>query len=112
MTNDPIVWYVEQLDYVERVALTARDDEHAEWWWDNPQTPAGTSIDRHIALHNPDAVLVDVEIKRKLIADHVDTHDCGSGPLSYRRPYVACETARLMLLEFAARPGYQEAWRP
>lgn len=70
-------------------------------------------LGRHIALHDPAAVLLQVGADRKLTTVHYP-----SDRLEYRAPLCAgcchlypCDTLLIRVEAYAGREGYQEEWR-
>ncbi|MFD8577414.1 DUF6221 family protein [Streptomyces virginiae] len=82
----------------------------------------------HIARHNPERVLAEVEVKRRLIALHEPVILRGGGgaeyfnttrvcrscepPKQFPETAYPCQTLRLLALPYADHPYYQQAWRP
>jgi hypothetical protein len=146
--DDLITWLRTQLDRRERQALAASpglwrpNAEHDEvvaaddvtvadgFALSGPQLRA--TVD-HIADNDPDAVLREVEAKRRLVELHQPANPddepregtpgwpgrpwhycrtCGSGE-AYEYPTDwPCATVRLLALPFSDRPGYREEWKP
>jgi hypothetical protein len=85
-------------------------------------------IARHAVEHDPARVLREIDVKRKLIAEHrPDTSgDCGTcarpedfdedsdGVRTWSRSAKPspCPTLRLLAAVYVDRAGYQESWRP
>ena len=161
MTNDLVTWLRAQLDEDERVAGSATS---GPWTNDDPlardgvYSPAidGFVVDceyvymgpftvhnaTHIARHDPNRVLAEVEAKRRILDLHPHQRFAEPPWLGEPRPalvedprYVGCstcnnrtspfdathqevhpgwwcETVRLLALPYAANPGYDESWRP
>ncbi|MFI2204886.1 DUF6221 family protein [Streptomyces sp. NPDC020192] len=67
----------------------------------------------HVARHDPDRVLRELEAKRALLEEH-GTRDDGSCRTCRggERPRSPCTTLRLLAVPFAGRPGYDDSWRP
>lgn len=73
----------------------------------------GTWDAQHIARHDPARVLVEVDAKRRIIAEHSTqkwsvgdrVHDC-------QWEGWPCTTLRLLALPYAGHPDYQAEWAP
>lgn len=85
-------------------------------------------VREHMAAHDPDRVLREIDAKRQLVklhgratlragggAQYFDTTTvCRSCEPSYQFPEQSwpCQTLRLLALPYADRPGYRDGWRP
>ncbi|MFI5955829.1 DUF6221 family protein [Cryptosporangium sp. NPDC051539] len=67
---------------------------------------------RHIALHDPASVLLDVALKRRLVDLHDETGHRDCSYCRYQGGDWPCETLRLMAQPFTTHPAYDAAWRP
>lgn len=69
----------------------------------------------HIARHDPERVLAEVEAKRQIVSNLskvIEEGETYKGP-DYYEGVDACElTLKLLALPYAAHPSYDEAWRP
>jgi uncharacterized protein DUF6221 len=80
----------------------------------------GRPIAEYIALHDPAAVLADVEAKRRLLALHSPTpgpnpscNTCFDGWAAVlEAANWPCASVRLLALPFASHPDYREEWKP
>ncbi|WP_159041176.1 DUF6221 family protein [Streptomyces sp. WM6349] len=75
----------------------------------------------HIARHNPERILAEVEAKRRILTLHSDAtgHSCSvTDETGYELNYAevrgddACTTLRLLALPYADHPYYRQEWRP
>lgn len=118
-------------------ATLARDADNrdSDWWW-GPN--AESAAERHIARHNPERVLADVDAKRRILLLHnipavvspkmaafglrdgekpEDDRRCaGCGLDRDDDPIVSdvsgCPILRALALPYADHPDYREEWRP
>jgi hypothetical protein len=87
---------------------------------DDRDMPEGYGI--HIARHDPERVLADVEAKRRIIGEHPhgdfgrpDSQYCEVCHDDDGNPAVTgqwCDTVRLLALPYADHPDYREEWKP
>jgi hypothetical protein len=71
----------------------------------------------HIALHDPAAVLADIEAKRRVLDEQARLLDgattCDHCDLTHEPAVdLAAVLLRLLAMAYANRPGYREEWRP
>jgi hypothetical protein len=152
MTDDIMQWLGEQLAEDERVARAASDGPwrpytgpekkwqtkgdlmHPVHTWDHmtgdPVIMTATWADsQHIATHDPERVLREIDANRRRLERHTPQPMLGrdsdeNDPSTYvlgcptcQLDVVSegdwpCEEARDMLVSYADRPGYREEWRP
>jgi hypothetical protein len=137
--DDPASFLTARLDELEAAARAATCGSHGPMWttgaggWvqvaehesgfqaeiDDPDLSVtvselehlGEDMAEHIALHDPAAVLADVDSKRRILAEH----RAGPGGCitctdrDYPEDYP-CATAKLLVLPFASHPDYREGW--
>lgn len=147
MVDELIAFFHARLDEDERWALAASPGP----WSENAESTEVLAVDgitvadgfalsgnqlratvAHIARHDPDRVLREVEAKRRILDEHAsedgDCSACGrasweENPGAYLRdePEMAdvwrptiwpCRTARLLALPYADHPDYREKWKP
>lgn len=65
----------------------------------------------HITRWNPDRVLAECQVKRRLIFDHDRDHECSSR-MFHEPPYIGCEVLRTLALPYADHESYRQEWRP
>lgn len=127
--DDLVEWLCAQLDEDERIARAAAEELGADWFYEDGYVRARRELDlvatgtqdfleeergEHIARHDPARVLREVEATRRLVALHARAyHQCVTedGPTQWHAA-DPCTTLRLLALPYAARPGYQDSWRP
>jgi hypothetical protein len=79
----------------------------------DPESSDAEGVIRHMAAHDPARVLREIDVKRRILAEHAlngwvcDT--CDNGEVEQVFP---CPTLRLLALPYADRPGYREEWAP
>jgi hypothetical protein len=74
----------------------------------------------HIARWDPARVLAEVDAKRRILELHRRVPDNVAPRLGFSAPDMCevdaqtwpCPTVRLLVLPYAARPGYRDEWRP
>lgn len=95
-------WLGEQLDADERIARAADTEKATGWWW---WPDSESAAERHIAEHNPDRVLREIDAKRKIVERYAWLREHGdTGGTAWVLPLLA--------LPYADRPGYREEWHP
>jgi hypothetical protein len=120
--DDLVKWLGEQLDMDAEVAHAASGGRTDGYRWVDSDRPAGAVAtpwgglvarevtlhphSEHIARHDPERVLLEVEAKRRILAAFQKADDAG--------PLVAIPVSVILLLAlpYADRPGYREEWRP
>ncbi|MFK4797803.1 DUF6221 family protein [Streptomyces sp. MPA0124] len=144
--DELVQWLREQLDDDERTARAATDGPWTTMGQRvlDPSPPsnrlgigmavghAAASADynetaEHIARHDPERVLREIDAKRQLVArgGPFCTSDCDdpdnepknpdtdwTTPLDHHLDCAAYEAAKVLALPYADRPGYREEWRP
>ncbi|MFL1903108.1 DUF6221 family protein [Streptomyces tauricus] len=128
--DELVRWLGEQLDEDERIARAVEDRSapfDGQWMADGNSAvrtlnghvlfyrhgadPLKPGLVDHVVAHDPARVLREIEAKRDLLRVAERAHD-------YHETFVngfasALEgTLRLFAAAYAARPGYQESWRP
>ena len=141
--EDLVQWLSEQLDYDETIARRAANREKggARWAFADMQVRAGDGAPvarhtwveegEHIAEHDPERVLREIDAKRKLLILHrpvrradftesdgspagplVVCHECDANTTDADWPDMPCWTLRFLAAPYADRAGYKENWRP
>jgi hypothetical protein len=131
--DDLIAWLRGVLDEDERLAKMAAEEARPPWrfevWGgdafpylyvldanDEAVVDVGTEgIARHVAAHNPAAVLADIAAKRKILGDENDgaavfaVHERG---ICWPQELTdwADDVIRLLASAYADRPGYRAEW--
>ena len=122
-------WLGEQLDEDERIARAATPGPweqapervgflaSAEYWYvvDCSGTATARENAEHVAEWDPARVLREIDAKRQLIADYVESEQAlSSAPDMWDvgRVEGLRIALRLLALPYADRPGYREEWRP
>ncbi|MGW7636138.1 DUF6221 family protein [Streptomyces decoyicus] len=73
------------------------------------------ALTSHIARHDPERVLAEVEAKRAIVDQYAEVaENDGANAYEYDRGWVNAlrESARLLALPYAAHPDYRDEWRP
>ncbi|SFQ34386.1 hypothetical protein SAMN05421810_106209 [Amycolatopsis arida] len=88
-----------------------------------PMFGRGTENAHHIVHYNPLSVLLDIDAKRRLVAEHLTTVAPRVDGEELRVEYQCrtchprpadnwCRTLRLLARPYLSHPGYRREWRP
>jgi ribosomal protein S24E len=110
-----IAWLREQLAEDERVALAVKADliergHKPTILYDLRHTEGNTTTITRVALYNSAERLLEIEAKRRIVKEMTWVL-ANSTPERAVWDYASL-TVRLLALSYAARPGYDESWRP
>ncbi|WP_433254472.1 DUF6221 family protein [Streptosporangium sp. CA-135522] len=145
--DDLIAFLAARLDEDEQTARLASEVYGKSWWW-NPSwglvkgmpdndgeatsifsigeetvAEVWSEVGPHIARHDPDRVLRDINAKRAIIDEHpATTGRDGTRPVRPTCPTCSqsvqegdpypCRMLRLLLLPYADHPDYRQEWKP
>lgn len=122
--DELVRWLGERLNEDARVAHAASGSQRDGYRWvelDHADHPGAVGTtwgglvavettlhphSEHIARHDPERVLREVEAKRRILAAYENTDR--DGPVMD----VPTSVILLLALPYADRPGYREEWRP
>ncbi|MFI0768606.1 DUF6221 family protein [Streptomyces sp. NPDC021218] len=108
------VWPQEQVEGVQAKRVVAGDLME-----EMPGYEVARARALHIAEHDPDRVMGEIDAKRQIVRWHYrrpapkwDTPKAEGFECATCDQQFPCKTLRLLALPYADRPGYREGWRP
>lgn len=99
-------WLLRKINLLGELAAEAIGRSNQGTWDRDLLREAGFSIAAaaHVSAWKPSHVLVDCNVKRRLVERHASCDDTSAGD--------PCDDLRLLALLFVDYAGYREEWRP